>query len=61
MTLPDKIQMATVEDSRAKALRSDSARISGDGFGVPAKQSLREIRDGETPSPAREPRALPEK
>jgi hypothetical protein len=52
MTLPDKIQMATVEDSRTKALRPGSARVSGDGFGVPAKQSLREVRDGET-------RALP--
>ena len=40
--------MTIVENPRAKALRPGSARVSRDGFGVPPKQSLREVRDGET-------------
>jgi hypothetical protein len=49
-----------------------SARVSRAGFGVAPKQSFlkhpsqeiarvhEEVRDGETPSPARETRALPD-
>jgi hypothetical protein len=40
--------MTIIEDSLGKALRPGSARVSRDGFGVPLKQSLREVRDGET-------------
>src|SRR5207249_2225714 len=36
-----------------------SARVSRAGFGVSPKQSFDKIREGETPSPTRETRALP--
>ena len=36
-----------------------SARVSRVGFGVSPKQSFWKVRDGETPSPTRETRALP--
>ena len=38
---------------------SGSARVSRVGLGVSPKQSYEKIREGETPSPTRETRALP--
>jgi hypothetical protein len=45
--------------SALPALSDSRTGVSRVGFGVSPKHSLAKVRDGETPSPARERRALP--
>jgi hypothetical protein len=59
MIRPGSIETEITRNPRAEALRPGSARVSRVGFGVSPKKSLREVRDGQRPSPARETRALP--
>jgi hypothetical protein len=53
------LTVLSVQFGRHRRSVPDSARVARAGFGVSPKQSFQEVREGETPSPARETRALP--